>query len=96
MAAVYYLGSKEVETKKGDRLVCFLLCHDMYRSPVVRDFWLDAECDIAETVRGLMPGCACICSTVFGNDRALAQIAENPDPDIPLLDLTAFLDTSIN
>lgn len=96
MAAVYYLGCKEVETKKGDRVVAFLLCHDSYRSPVVRDFWLNDGSEIADTVRNLMPGCAVICATVFGDERSLARIAENPDPDIPLLDLTAFLDTSIN
>lgn len=95
MAAIYYLGSKEVETKKGGRLVAFLLCHDSYHSPVVREFWLDADSEIADSVRELMPGCAVLASTVIGNERALSTISENP-ADIPLLDLTAFLDNSIN
>lgn len=33
MAAVYYLGCKSVSTKKGDRIVAYLLCHDSYHSP---------------------------------------------------------------
>lgn len=41
-----------------------------------------------------MPGVAVRCQTEFGNERALAYIEENGVP--PVLDLTAFLDTSIN
>lgn len=94
MAAVYYLGAKCVTTKKGEKIVAFLLCHDAYRSPVVRDFWIDKDSDIANMLIELLPGVAVRCQTVFGNERQLAYIEENSVP--PTLDLSAFLDTSIN
>ena len=92
--AVYYICSKEVETKKGDRLVAFLMCRDGYGSPVIRSFWLESDSDFAETFRNLMPGVAVRCQTEFGNERNLAFIEEQPD--LPILDLTAFLDTEIH
>lgn len=93
MAAVYFLCAKEVKTKKGERFVCYLLCRDGYGSPSIRDFWLDSESQVADSVRELVPGSAVRCQTVFGNERELSFIEENPDP--PLLDLTAFLDTGL-
>lgn len=93
MAAVYYLGCKKVTTKKGDRIVAYLLCKDGYGSPAIRDFWIDPESDVASLVLDLLPGVAVRCQTVFGNERQLAFIEENSVP--PVLDLTAFLDTSI-
>lgn len=96
MAVVYYIGCNEVETKKGDRVICWLLCHGEYGKPAIREFWLDASTEIAQTVLELVPGCAVLCATVFGNERSLAQIAENPDPDIPMLDLTAFHDSGVH
>lgn len=94
MACVYYLGCKSVTTKKGDMVVVFLLCHDAYHSPAIRDFWIDKDSDIANQVSELLPGVAVRCQTVFGNERQLAYIEENGVP--PVLDLTAFLDTNIN
>lgn len=94
MAAVYYLGSKQVTTKKGERVVCSLLCHDGFQNPTVRQFWIDKESDVAALVLDLLPGCAVRCQTVFGDERTLAYIEENLVP--PVLDLTAFLDTSIH
>lgn len=94
MAAIYFLCAKEVETKKGDRVVCYILCKDGYGSPSVRDFWLDADSEMAANVLELVPGVAVLCQTAFGNDRKLTMIEENP-ADLPMLDLTAFLDTKV-
>lgn len=94
MAAIYFLCGREVTTKKGERFVVYLLCKDGYGSPSVRDFWLDSESEIADQARELMPGVAVRCQTVFGNERQLAFIEEDEAP--PLLDLTAFFDTSLN
>lgn len=92
--AVYYICSKEVETKKGDRLVAYLMCRDGYGSPVIRDFWIPVDESIADSIRDLMPGVAVRAQTEFGNERSLAFIEEMPD--LPILDLTAFLDSGIH
>lgn len=94
MAAIYYLCGREVTTKKGRRFVIYLLCKDGYGAPDVRDFWLDFDSDVADHAMELMPGVAVRCQTVFGNERALVFIEEDSEP--PLLDLSAFLDTSLN
>lgn len=92
--AVYFICSKEVETKKGDKLVCFLMCRDGYGNPVIRSFWLDDGTPVSDSVRELMPGVGVRAQTEFENERSLAFIEEQSD--LPILDLTAFLDSGIH
>lgn len=91
---VYFVCAREIETKKGDRVVCYILCKDGYGAPCVRDFWLDADSCLAANALELVPGVAVNVQTAFGNDRKLTLLEENP-LDIPMLDLTAFLDTKL-
>lgn len=88
MSAVYLVDKKEVKTKNGERLVISLLCKDGYGNPAVRQFWLPADSDVAQSADEIMVGSAVRLNTVFGNERSLAFIEENPNPVI--LDLTDF------
>lgn len=90
MSAVYLLGCKEVETKKGKSIVASLLCKDGWGNPAVRAFWIPAESPVAEEVMLLPVGCPVIPQTVFGNDRTLCGISEDDNPAHPCIDLSGF------
>lgn len=91
MAAVYFLGYKEVSTKKGEKDVAFFLAHDVYGSPAVRSFWLN-QGQIPE-LYDVMPGAPVRCTLDMSGN--LATISEFEDDRVPLLDLTAYLDNSL-
>lgn len=91
MAAVYFLGYKEVSTKKGEKDVAFFLAHDVYGSPAVRSFWLN-QGQIPE-LYDVMPGAPVRCTLDMSGN--LATISELEDDRVPLLDLTAYLDNSL-